>query len=223
MNLRQIEVFHAVYVSGSITAAARALHVSQPSVSKMLRHTEDGLGFTLFRRLKGRLIPTEEARVLFREVDDVYGRVSSLRLTARNLRSGGASHLAVAVLPSLGLGIAPAAIARFRADHPQVTFDVQTLDHADILKCLYERESDLAVGFVRPDHPRLRSMEIGGGELVLLHRKGLFESGSRRVDVGHLKKQPYISLTGSGHRPRQRRVERKLVVIEHSGSIYPHR
>ena len=198
MNLRQIEVFHAVYVSGSITAAARALHVSQPSVSKTLRHTEDGLRFTLFRRLKGRLIPTDEAKVLFKEVAEVYGRLSSLRLTARNLRSGGTSHLALAVLPSLGLGVAPAAIARFRTDNPQVTFDVQTRDHADILQCLYERESALAVGFVRPDHPRLRSVEIGGGELVLLHRKGILESGSNRVDVGRLGKQPYISLTGSG-------------------------
>ncbi|MBS0416110.1 MAG: LysR family transcriptional regulator [Proteobacteria bacterium] len=198
MNLRQIEVFHAVYVSGSVTAAARALHVSQPSVSKTLRHTESGLGFALFRRLKGRLLPTEEARVLFREVDEVYGRLSSLRLTARNLKSGGASHVGLAVLPSLGLSVAPAAIAQFRAQNPRVTFDVQTLDHADILKCLYERESDLAVGFVRPDHPRLQSVEIGGGELVLLHPKGVLESGANRVDVGRLKKQPYISLTGSG-------------------------
>ncbi len=198
MNLRQIEIFHAVYVSGSITAAARTLHISQPSVSKTLRHTEDGLGFTLFRRLKGRLIPTEEARVLFREVDDVYGRVSSLRLTARNLRSGGGTHLSLAVLPSLGLGVAPAAIARFRRTHPEVTFDVQTLDHADILKCLYERESDLAVGFVKPDHPRLRSAEVCSGELVLMHRSGLLDSPASSVDVARLGKQPYISLTGSG-------------------------
>ena len=64
MTLRQIEVFHAVYVSGSITAAARALHVSQPSVSKTLRHTESGLGFALFRRLKGRLLFTPGVMVI---------------------------------------------------------------------------------------------------------------------------------------------------------------
>ena len=44
MNLRHIEIFHAVYVSGSISAAARALGVSQPSVSKTLRHAEIGAG-----------------------------------------------------------------------------------------------------------------------------------------------------------------------------------
>ena len=44
MRFRQIEVFHAVYTTGSISAAARALHVSQPSVSKVLHHTQYQLG-----------------------------------------------------------------------------------------------------------------------------------------------------------------------------------
>jgi len=53
MNLRHIEIFHAVYVNGSVSAAARALNVSQPSVSKMLRYAESLLGFQLFQRTNG--------------------------------------------------------------------------------------------------------------------------------------------------------------------------
>lgn len=198
MNFRQIEVFHAVYISGSITAASKALHVSQPSLSKTLRHAEGQLGFALFRREKGRLVPTQEAHLLFREVDDVYQRVGSLKLAVKNLRAGGEGHLRLAVLPSLGLGVAPAAIAKFRAGNPSVTFDVQTLDHADILRCLYERESDLAIGFVAPNHSRLKATQIGSGELVLLHRKGAFPSGPARMDLRKLAGRDYISLTGSG-------------------------
>ena len=61
MRLRHIEVFQAVYVNGSISAAARALNISQPSVSKVLRHAESQLGFTLFKLVKQRLAPTDEA------------------------------------------------------------------------------------------------------------------------------------------------------------------
>jgi DNA-binding transcriptional LysR family regulator len=86
MNLREIEVFHAVYLSGSITVAAQILRVSQSSVSKTLRHTEDGLRFALFRRCKGRLVPTEEAHQLFREADEVYQRVGSLKLAVKGYR-----------------------------------------------------------------------------------------------------------------------------------------
>jgi molybdenum-dependent DNA-binding transcriptional regulator ModE len=56
MNLRHIEIFHAVYVNGSVSAAARALNVSQPSVSKTLRHAESLLGFELFQRNAGRMV-----------------------------------------------------------------------------------------------------------------------------------------------------------------------
>ena len=56
--LRQIEVFHAVYSSGSMTNAAALLNVSQPSVSKVLAHAEQQLGYRLFDRVKGKLIPT---------------------------------------------------------------------------------------------------------------------------------------------------------------------
>lgn len=198
MNFRQIEIFHAIYVGGSITAASRALHVSQPSVSKTLAHTERRLGFPLFRRVKGRLVPTEEAHLLFREVDDVYQRLGSLKLAVNNLRTGGAGHLRVAVLPALGLGLAPQAIARFRQAHPDVTFDVQTIDHVDILRCLYEREADIAIGFSLLTHPRLQSSRIGTGELVLLQRKGMLESKGDRVDLRKLSSRDYISLTGSG-------------------------
>lgn len=85
-------MFHAVYANGSISAAARGLNVSQPAVSKVLRHTETQLGIRLFDLVRGRLVPTDEAHALFREVDEVFGRIASLQITANNLRNAGAGH-----------------------------------------------------------------------------------------------------------------------------------
>ena len=70
MRLRHIEVFHAVYSAGSITGAAKLLNVSQPSVSKVLAHAEQQLGFQLFNRVKGKIIPTKEAERLIDHVTD---------------------------------------------------------------------------------------------------------------------------------------------------------
>src|SRR5690606_8836705 len=77
MRFRQIEVFHAVYTTGSISAAARALHVSQPSVSKVLHHTQQQLGLELFRLVRGRLVATDQAHELFVEVSEVFSRLTS--------------------------------------------------------------------------------------------------------------------------------------------------
>jgi len=198
MNLRHIEVFHAVYQTGSVSGAARALYVSQPSVSKVLRHAETRIGFQLFRVVKGRLVPTDEAHILFREARELQGRIESLRETTRNLRRGGEGHLRLAVLPSLGLGIAPAAVARFRALKPDVSFEIKTLHNEDILRSLYERNSDLPVAYDAPRHPRLAEIVLGSGELVLLYRKADLPDAPERVSLDMLNHLDLIRLTGSG-------------------------
>jgi DNA-binding transcriptional LysR family regulator len=197
MRMRQIEAFHAIYVSGSISGAARVLNVSQPSLTKVLQHAEQQLGFALFRRVKGRLVATDEAHALFREVSDVHDRLSSLRKTARNLRSGSAGNLRVAVLPALGLDIAPAAVAKFRKAHPDVTFDVMTLHHDDVLRSLYERRSEVAIAYAPAPHPRLKITELCTTELVLLHRRDTTKLPAR-IDLAWLKGKDIIGLSTSG-------------------------
>ena len=199
MRLRQIEVFHAVYRSGSISAAARELNVSQPSVSKVLKHAEDQLGFRLFTRVKGRLAPTDEAHALFREAREVFERLGSLKLAAGKLRAREGGHLRLAVLPALGLGVAPEAIARFREAHPGVTFDVQTLHHDEVLRSLYERESDLAVAFEPVGHPRLATFRVGAGEVMLLFRRGEFgPRPAARMDLSVLEGRAYVGSGATG-------------------------
>jgi glycolate oxidase len=65
LNLRQIEVFRAIMISGSLSEAGRLLFVSQPAVSRALAACENRLGFPLFDRVKGRLHATPEAKRLF--------------------------------------------------------------------------------------------------------------------------------------------------------------
>lgn len=198
MRLRQIEVFHAVYANGSISAAARALNVSQPAVSKVLRHTESQLGISLFDLVRGRLVPTDEAHALFREVDEVFGRISSLQITASNLRNSGAGHLRIGVVPSLGLEVAPAAIAEFRSKHPSVTFEIKTLHHNDVLRSLYERECDLVIGYDPPDQPRLASRKLSTARLMLIARPGNFASSPESLAITELHGMDIVGVNGSG-------------------------
>src|SRR3954471_3643596 len=84
-NLRQIEVFRAVMVAQSISGAAKALHVSQPAVSRLISYTEQRVRLTLFERIKDRLYPTPEARRLFEEVGAVYNSVQRVNQVAEEL------------------------------------------------------------------------------------------------------------------------------------------
>jgi DNA-binding transcriptional LysR family regulator len=198
MNLRHIEVFHAVYVNGSVSAAARMLNVSQPSVSKVLRHAESLLGFPLFHRTAGRLIPTEDAHTLFGEVSEIQDRVLALREATRNLKRGAGSLLRVSALPSIALDAIPATVAQFLRKHPDTRFDLQTVHHADLLRKLYERETDIAVANVVPQGAPVDAHWLGAGELVVLYREEDMPNAAPRIGLEELAGRPLISLASSG-------------------------
>src|SRR3546814_7245920 len=90
-------------------------------------HTEDQIGFKLFALSSGRLVATDEAHALFREVRESFEQLRSLEQVVKNIKANGGGHLRLGVVPSLGLSTAPRAISRFRELHPDVTFDVRTL------------------------------------------------------------------------------------------------
>ena len=198
MKLRHIEIFHSVYVNGSVSAAARALNVSQPSVSKTLRHAESLLGFPLFQRTKGRLVATEDAHALFGEVSEIQDRVYALREAGRNLKRGAGAMLRLSALPSLALSVLPAAVSQFLRTHENVKFDLQTVHHDDLIRKLYEREAEVAIAFEVPPAAPVGYQLLGGGELVVLYLEQDMPDAPPRLELERLRDKPFISVAASG-------------------------
>ncbi|MGC1301113.1 MAG: LysR family transcriptional regulator [Caulobacteraceae bacterium] len=198
VNLRQIEIFHAVYQAGSVSVAARALGITQPTVSKVLKHAQDQMGFDLFRVVRGRLVPTEEAHLLSDEAAAIQARVESFNNATRNLRRGKAGHLRLAVLHSLGLKAVPTAIANFTRSNPGVSFDIKTVHSEEIVPSLYERSCDVAIAFDRPSQPRLNQTKLGSGELVVLYRRDDIVEAPARLSLAMLGHRCLIRLVNGG-------------------------
>ncbi len=127
VNLRHIEIFHAVMTTGNLTEAARMLHTSQPTVSRELARFEKVLGLQLFERTRGRLQPTVQGLRLFEEVQrSWYGldRIVSAAEPARVPPGRAVDRLSAGVFPVLSAA-AVAAVSRSLpggqpADRPQV-------------------------------------------------------------------------------------------------------
>ena len=197
MRLRQIEIFFHVYRCGSISGAARDLNVSQPSVSKVLRHLEDQLGFDLFKRDKGRLVATDAAHELFADVDRIYDEITSLRRTATNIRNRRGGHIRLGVLPSLSLSVGPELIARMRNTDPDLSFELTTLHSPEISPALFEKRSDICIGFAPAEDSRLQSHLIGDGAMVLVSGDAI-DSGKDGISAEILHEKDFIGMRGSG-------------------------
>jgi DNA-binding transcriptional LysR family regulator len=198
MRLRQIEIFYHVYKEGSISAAARALHVSQPSVSKVLRYAEDQLGFDLFKRTKGRLFPTPAADELFLDIKDIYDRIGAFDRSAKNIKNRKGGHIRIGALPSLSLTIIPKAVARLRALHPETSFEITTAHSDDLGSALLEKKCDLCLGFSELNDERFVSQHIHDIELMLIAQKGQLPGGTDGVDLRTLHESDFIGMKDSG-------------------------
>jgi DNA-binding transcriptional LysR family regulator len=145
MNLKQIEAFRAVMVTGSMTAAAKALFTSQPNVSRLISQLEGDTGLTLFQRTGARLVPTTEGTAFFREVERAYVGLQGLATAAAQIRNLGSGRLRIAAVPSAGLTLVPRAISRFQTQHPGVTVSLHVNTSATVNHWTASQFCDLGV------------------------------------------------------------------------------
>ena len=120
MNLRQLEVFQAVFQTGNMSAAARLLCITPSAVSKAVAHTELQLGYRLFVRTPAGLTPTPEAQVLASESTGIYRQLDALKRTARNLATSDSGDVRLAAIPSVSHEFLPRLLQQHAAQHPQV-------------------------------------------------------------------------------------------------------
>ena len=198
MRLRQIEVFHAIYSSGSMTNAAALLNVSQPSISKVLSHAEQQLGFALFERSKGRLVPTPEADQLFKHVTRVYQDVDRLRHIARNLRSADVGRVRIACTPAFGVELMPLAVASFLADNPDVVFDIETLHMQEIDSALLESRIDVGIAFDPVPSPGIEVRTLATSRFVVLAPLDSAFDTRKPVSIEDLAGHRFIGLNNRG-------------------------
>ncbi len=198
MRLRHIEVLNAVMVTGSVSGAARLINVTQPAVSRTLKHAELQLGFALFERAGGRLVATSEARSLFPLVDKLFSDLDEVRRMARSLRAAdGSNDLRVLTVLAMSYEAFPAAVERFRLQHPSVVIHHAALHSPEIVDALVLQEADLGFLFAAPSHAALREECLSSQRLVCIVPKGLLprlRQATAALGVNELAGLPLIGL-----------------------------
>lgn len=168
MNLNRLRVFRCVYERSSISEAARALNLTQPPVTRMLRSFEDEIGLKLFARERGRLLPTPEADLLYRDVTSLFDDIDSLERISENLRVGRSERLAIAASLSLSYAVLAPVLGRFRERYPEIPIDVSTGTLRHQQYALERGDVDLALTFDAPPAPNIRSVSLGDSAFVVI-------------------------------------------------------
>ncbi|MBO0904130.1 LysR family transcriptional regulator [Jiella sonneratiae] len=199
MRARQLEVFCAVMRAGTVTGAAQALNISQPALSQVLLHAEDELGFQLFERVKGRLVPTLAAEELYPEAERVFAELDALRRRTEDMRRGRIGLVRLASSPPPSMSLIPAALERFRAERPEVTVRSMIGPVETLVPMVLDGDAELAVAMDDTPRPGLDCETVGHAGIVCIMPAGHALAERERVDLAALAGVPLIS-----YRPNSR-------------------
>lgn len=194
MNLRQIEVFRVVMTNGTTARAAEVLHVSQPAISKLIQELERSLGFDLFQRIKGRLQPTQEGQLFFREVEQAFLGLTHLRGAAARIRDYGSGELRIACLSALSTNVLPRALHAFMQDNPNVGITFQARMSSNVRDLVASGQFDLGIVADEIDRTGVEVEQFAQFRVALAMPKG---HALEALDVVHPKDldgQKFIAL-----------------------------
>ncbi|WFP65801.1 LysR substrate-binding domain-containing protein [Mesorhizobium sp. WSM4904] len=145
LSVRQLEAFEAMMVAGSVSAAAMALNVSQPSVSRLLQELEIDTGLSLFDRSRGRLAPTEQGLLFYGEVSKTFHGARNLIMAAQEIRELKRGVVRIGTLAAMSFNIVPAAIQRLRTQFPEARTTIAVRSSTEIVSSVASRLTDIGV------------------------------------------------------------------------------
>ena len=196
MRIKHVEVFNAIMLTGTVSGAARLLHVTQPAVTQTLQHAELQLGYALFTRQRNRLVPTREAQALYPEVQRLVSHLESVRRLAGALRGGQQAALRILVVPSLAVHALPQALALFRQRHPAVPVAIRTLHSQEIAQAIALQEGDVGIVFGHSPHPAVQQVPVAQGRMVCVSLATPARSGDRRstIELAEVLRSSFIRI-----------------------------
>jgi DNA-binding transcriptional LysR family regulator len=199
-TFRQLQLFLALAEKGSITAAARACHVTQPTVSMQLKELADSLGMPLYQTEGRRLVLSaagEALRDTARAMSDEWAVFEQKIANLKGLTQG---RLRVAVV-STAKYFVPGLLGRFCAKHPDIDIALQVLNRDGVVARLRESRDDLYIMSMPPTDIALERRMFMPNPLVVIAPPGHRLAGKRAVKPERLAAERFILRElGSGTR-----------------------
>ncbi|MGN7454161.1 LysR family transcriptional regulator [Paenibacillus pasadenensis] len=193
MDIRQLTYFAAVARHGSFTKAARELHVTQPTLSKMVRLLEEELGATLFDRSSKQIALTDAGETILRSSQGILRSIEAMAAELDDLAQARKGTLRLGIPPMIGVHVFPALIERFHSRYPQIRLQLVERGGKRI-----EQEvdsGDLDVGLVilpMAQQEKFHLLPCLDEPLHLIAPRGHWAEGRASVELGELEREPFL-------------------------------
>jgi DNA-binding transcriptional LysR family regulator len=195
LRFRQLSLLATIGEYRNMHRAAAAVHMAQPSATKMLRDVERVFGFPLFERLPRGMRPTELGTEVLAFAQRALGDLARLSQDLQHQRTGGSGKLVIGTIPGAAPGPVVRAVVDLTRKHPRIAVKLFADKDQDLVPLLLERTIDFAIApFVEPARrsTQLNYMTLDSKVVCLVCRPGHPVSGVRDLQPAALKRWTWI-------------------------------
>lgn len=176
--------FLAVLEGGSLSAAARHLGLTQPTLGRHVEELERALGLALFVRSRYGLMPTASALDLAPHAEAMASAADALVRAASGATGEERGTVRLTASEFVGGEVLPAILARFREGHPGIVIELVLTNHTEDL---LRQEADIAVRMVRPTQEALVARRIGAVAIGLYAHRRYVEAHGQPATLAELR------------------------------------
>jgi len=191
---RQIDAFRVVMESGSVTAAADRLYLTQPSVSRLIADLEAAVGFSLFARQGRRLSPTPEAQALYEEVRRSFLGLAEITRVADDIRQHRGGSLTIAAMPALGLQFLPAIVAEYAVARPGLVISLRVRSSPAVLQHVSSQQFDLGFAAIETEAPAVTREELFSRPMLAVLPRGHMLCEKVALTPADFHQQAFVAL-----------------------------
>lgn len=193
MDTQLLQAFAAVAESGSFSAAAELLHLTQPAVSKRIALLESQLDCSLFDRIGRQIALTEAGRALLPHAQSVLQELRAAKRHIQDLRGGVTGLLTMGISHHMGLHRLPPVLQQFTQQYPEVRLDIDFLDSEEAYERVLLGEVEIGVITLAPEEkPSLQQITVWQDELVVTVARSHPLAAQKRVTARALSQHRAI-------------------------------
>jgi DNA-binding transcriptional LysR family regulator len=192
MDIRQLGYFSEVARQASFSKASKKLHLSQPTLSKVIKNLEEELGVTLFDRSTRRMHLTHAGEILLHHANNLMKSMEALHAELTDLSQMKKGQVKLGLPPVIGVSFFPKIIAEFHSAHPMISIQLNEEGGKTIEQSLLDGGIDLGVVVLPVDHSLFEVLPIVDRRLYLVVPPNHFLTRRTEVHLSELNQEPFI-------------------------------
>ena len=168
MDIRQLKYFITIIDEGSISGAARVLHMSQPPLSMQIQQLEEELGCKLLERNTRHIYPTEAGLLLYKRANAILDLCASTRTELLDITEGVSGNLRIGAISSVCSTTLVQWISQFHQKYEHITFDIKEANTYELIDMVRSGSIDLALVRTPFNAPDLKSLPLNQEALCVI-------------------------------------------------------